>query len=320
MRASTAELAFEGVPTKGFLRLTLLLPLAVFLLIGLGGLVNSTGSGLSVPDWPTTYGRHLFLYPLSEWKGGILYEHSHRLLAAVVGFLTFAAVLWSWLGITHPRYRWLRWGAAVAFLLVVLQGILGGLTVLLRLPTAVSVSHAMLAQSFFAVTLLLALGARPGWYEAPAVGSLAVLERASRIATIVWVMTFVQILAGALTRHTYSALAIPDFPLVFGGLFPSVLNDQVLLHYVHRVVGFALVAAVLWQAVVLWKLPVLRGWIVGSLVLVLLQILLGGWIVWSFRAVVPTTLHGIGGTALWAVQCIMAFQLWRWRRLQRPQP
>ncbi len=316
MHATVAELTLEGIPTKGFLRLTLLLSLATFLLIGLGGLVNSTGSGLSVPDWPTTYGRHLFLYPLSEWKGGILYEHSHRLVAAVVGFLAFAAVLWSWIGITHPRYRWLRWATAAAFLLVVAQGILGGLTVLLRLPTAISVSHAMLAQSFFAVTLLLALGARPGWYEVPAVGSSKVLERASRVATVVWALTFLQILAGALTRHTYSALAIPDFPLVFGGVFPSVLNDQVLVHYVHRVLGFALAAAVVWQVRVLWKLPPMRGWVVGALGLVLLQILLGGWIVWSFRAVAPTTLHVIGGTALWAVQCVMAFQLWRWRKLQ----
>ncbi len=305
---------------RGLQRLSVLLAGATFCLIALGGLVNSTGSGLSVPDWPTTYGRHLFLYPPSEWRGGILYEHSHRLVATGVGFLAFVHVLWTWLGVREERYRWLRWVSLVAFLLVVLQGILGGLTVLLRLPTAVSASHAMVAQTFFATTLLLVLGFRPQWYEVPLLAEER-LQRLVRGAAVVWGMTLLQIFFGALTRHTYSALAIPDFPLVFGGVIPpsSAWNGQVLVHYVHRVLGFVLAVLVVWQGWRVLRIGVaeLRVWAVAGIVLVVLQILLGGWLVWSYRAVVPTTLHVVGGTALWAVNTVVFLQLWRWQWLSK---
>jgi len=309
--------AASAGPGRGLQRLSLALVLLTFFLIGLGGLVNSTGSGLSVPDWPTTYGRHLFLYPPSQWRGGILYEHTHRLVAALVGFLAFGSVLWSWLGLRQKPYLWLRTVALVAFLLVVLQGILGGLTVLLRLPTAVSASHAMVAQLFFACTLLMNLGMRPTWYALPEALESARLRRWALRAAIVWGVTVVQLFLGALTRHTYSALAIPDFPLAFGGIFPpaELLNGQVLVHYLHRLVGFLLAVLMLWQGWQLWRYraPFVWAWAVGGMVLVLVQIVVGGWLVWSFRAVFPTTLHVVMGTAVWGINTVVFFQLWRWR-------
>ena len=102
------------------------------LLIAAGGMVTSTGSGLSVPDWPTTYGWNMFTFPLSKWVGGIRYEHSHRLIASTVGFLTIILAVWTWR--VEPRAL----GAALGFAAlgaVILQGLLGGLTVLL-LPAA----------------------------------------------------------------------------------------------------------------------------------------------------------------------------------------
>ena len=108
-------------------------------------MVTSTGSGLSVPDWPTTYGSNMFTFPLSKWVGGIRYEHSHRLIASAVGFLTIILAGWTWR--VEPR-RWVRWLAVACLGAVVLQGLLGGLTVLLRLPPAVSIGHAGLAQIF----------------------------------------------------------------------------------------------------------------------------------------------------------------------------
>ncbi len=315
--------AVQPLPlSRGLVWLSTALAVLTFVLIGLGGLVNSTGSGLSVPDWPTTYGRHLLLYPISEWRGGILYEHTHRLVAALVGFLSFVQVLWIWLAVRQEHYLWLRAVSLIAFLLVVVQGALGGLTVLLRLPTAVSAAHAMVAQTFFALTLWLALGSRESWYQLPRI-SPAVLNGQYRFAVVVSAVTFFQILFGALTRHTYSALAIPDFPLVFGGLFPpsTALNTQVLLHYIHRVLGFVLVGLMVWQGWRLWRsIADLRWWGGAGAIVAVGQILLGGWVVWSVRSVLPTTFHGIVGTALWAVNVAIMLQLWRWRCLIQRAP
>src|SRR3954469_8912730 len=105
------------------------------LLLLAGSLVTSTGSGLSVPDWPTTYGWNMFTFPPSKWVGGILYEHGHRLIASTVGFLTI--LLAAGLGRADPR-RWVRHLGAAALGSVVLQGVLGGITVLFFLPAAIS--------------------------------------------------------------------------------------------------------------------------------------------------------------------------------------
>src|SRR5437870_13101127 len=111
------------------------------LLIAAGGMVTSTDAGLSVPDWPTTYGQNMFTFPLSKMVGGIRYEHSHRLIASTVGFLTIILAIWTWR--VEPR-RWVRRLGFAALGAVILQGLLGGITVLLFLPPAVSIGHAAL--------------------------------------------------------------------------------------------------------------------------------------------------------------------------------
>ena len=75
-------------------RYTRLVAAATLLLVAAGGMVTSTNSGLSVPDWPTTYGRQMFAFPLSGMVGGIFYEHGHRLIASTVGMLTIGLVVW----------------------------------------------------------------------------------------------------------------------------------------------------------------------------------------------------------------------------------
>src|ERR1700759_5069910 len=107
---------------------------ATILLLLAGSLVTSTGSGLSVPDWPTTYGWNMFTFPPSEWVGGVFYEHGHRLIASTVRFLTI--ILAGWLWRSEPR-RWLKWLGVAALGAVVAQGVLGGLTVLFFLPAAI---------------------------------------------------------------------------------------------------------------------------------------------------------------------------------------
>ena len=134
-------------------RLAVVLGCATFPLLFIGGLVTSKGAGLAVPDWPTTFGYNMFLYPWSAMIGNILYEHSHRLVAACVGLLTTALAVALWFG---ERRTWLRWLGVTALLVVIAQGVLGGLRVVL-LQSTLAILHACLAQAFFALTVGLAL-------------------------------------------------------------------------------------------------------------------------------------------------------------------
>ena len=166
---------------------------ATFLLIIAGALVVGNEAGLSVPDWPLSYGT--WMPPM---EGGIFYEHGHRMVATFAGLLTtvLAAGLW-W---KEPR-RWVRRVGLAALLAVLVQGLLGGITVLYLLPTPVSVGHACLAQIFFCLTLSLALFTSPGW------GSPTEPLRDDRVpafrhlAAATTVAVFLQLLLGAALRH-----------------------------------------------------------------------------------------------------------------------
>ena len=115
----------------------------------MGGLVKSHESGLSVPDWPNTYGEFMFSFPYSKWVGGIFYEHLHRLFASFVGFLILILSFWVW---KVESRIWLKKLGFAALFTVVLQGLLGGLTVIFLLPTLISMAHGILAQTFFCIT------------------------------------------------------------------------------------------------------------------------------------------------------------------------
>src|SRR5207245_6456480 len=144
-------------PSRGIHRLAVATAASTFVLLFVGGLVTSTGSALAVPDWPLSFGQ---VFP--PMVGGVLFEHGHRLVAACVGLLTVTlmVLLSQW----EPR-AWVRWLARGAVLAVLLQGTLGGVTVLFRLPLAVSVTHACLAQAFLCLVMALAVCTAPGWQE-----------------------------------------------------------------------------------------------------------------------------------------------------------
>ena len=172
-------------------RLALTTVATTFVLILFGGLVTNTGSALAVPDWPTTFGHNMFLYPWSQMVGGIFYEHSHRLLGSLVGLLTLAlaAALWREGG----RLRWLGLLAVAA---VVAQGVLGGLRVVL-LKETLAIVHGCLAQAFFALAVALALltSAR---HREPARD----VDPALRTLTLVAAgLVYLQIVFGALITH-----------------------------------------------------------------------------------------------------------------------
>src|SRR6185295_13612506 len=139
--------------------LAVLTACATFPLIFMGGLVTSHGAGMSVPDWPNSYGYNMFLFPPRLWIGGILYEHTHRLMGTLVGMFSIALAIWAWRVETR---RWVRWLAVSTLLAVILQGVLGGLRVIL-VKLDLAVVHACVAQAFFCLSVLVAVVTSRWW-------------------------------------------------------------------------------------------------------------------------------------------------------------
>src|SRR6266566_3461278 len=132
---------------------------ATLLLICSGGMVTSKGVGLAVPDWPTTFGYNMFLFPVSKWIGGVLFEHTHRLIASTVGFLTIILALWLWRVEDRSAVKTL---GLIAVAGVILQGILGGLRVTM-LKDQIGIFHACLAQAFLGLIVLIAIVTANFW-------------------------------------------------------------------------------------------------------------------------------------------------------------
>jgi cytochrome c oxidase assembly protein subunit 15 len=277
----------------GLHRFAVAVALSTLCLIAAGGLVTSTESGLSVPDWPTTYGQNPFTFPVSKWVGGIRYEHSHRLIASAVGVLTI--LLAAWLARRETR-AWVRRLGYLAVAVVVAQGVLGGLTVLFLLPTAISVAHALLAQTFFCLTVTLAVVTSPRWRDAEPDSSSPV----SRAAAAAVGLIFLQLLVGAVMRHTKAGLAIPDFPLAFGRVVPPMASFAVAIHFIHRVVALAVAAAIFWcvARASASERPGLRRTSFALAGLVLFQIGLGALTVLSKKDVLVATAHVVSGALL----------------------
>ena len=166
---------------------------STWVLIWAGGLVTSTGSGLSVPDWPLSYG--MLMPPM---VGGILYEHGHRMVATSVGMLTTVLAIWLWR--SEPR-QWVRRLGVAALAMVITQGVLGGITVIFLLPTPISVTHATLAQTFFCVVVLLAFATSREWKTAASMTDRGRLSLRT-VALIATGTIYLQLILGATVRHT----------------------------------------------------------------------------------------------------------------------
>jgi protoheme IX farnesyltransferase len=277
---------------------TLLTAAAGLFLIVAGGLVTSTGSGLAVPDWPLSYGQ---VFP--PMVGGIFYEHGHRMVATVVGLLTLVQAVWLWRSASTKALRWLGVASLVA---VIVQGTLGGLTVLFLLPVPVSAGHAVLGQTFFCLLVTIALLGSKSWRESPRIGeartALPLLAAGTTLAI------YLQLALGALVRHTNSALAIPDFPLSFGQWIPPVFTPQVAIQFAHRVWGSCVgVLALITAAVVFVRHREARLRIPAGLLAVgaAVQITLGAYTVWTGRSVAVATAHVAVGAALLATALVL---------------
>ena len=184
---------------------------ATFLLIVIGGIVTSTDSGLAVPDWPTTFGYNMFLYPLSEMVGGILYEHSHRLMGSLVGILTIALLV---LILAKDSRKWLKWLGLAALIAVIVQGVLGGLRVT-QINRNFAIVHACLAQAFFALLCGIAWFTSRDWRQNISTATGETARKLRRLSLMTTCFIYMQLIFGAILRHTGSRL---DAHLLFAFL------------------------------------------------------------------------------------------------------
>ena len=305
-------------------RFAIITSIAAFFLIIAGGLVTSTGSGLSVPDWPLSFGK--LMPPMT---GGVFYEHGHRVVATLVGILT--VILAFWLMRVEAR-RWVKVLGFATLGAVIVQGVLGGLTVLLRLPVAVSVAHAALAQSVFCCTVVLALATSPAWQTHVATG-ISVRTQTQRYTIITAALIFIQLIFGALMRHSGAGMAIPDFPLAYGTLIPPMDNAgiaainaaretiglspvtafQVEIHFLHRV-GAVLVflAAIATTVHVLWSYPSegrVREPAIVLMLLIVFQIVIGALTIWTGKGVEVSTIHVATGALIFATSVVLSVRV-----------
>jgi cytochrome c oxidase assembly protein subunit 15 len=289
---------------------------ATFLLIGLGGLVTSHEAGMSVPDWPTTYGYNMFVFPLDKWIGGIFYEHSHRLLASGVGLLTTILAIWLW---AKDARKWLHWLGIAAFLLVIVQGILGGLRVRWSLDW-LGVPHGAVGQTFLVLTTAIALFTSRWWKNSATEKQISVPRGLRSHVFGLTVLIFIQLLIAATMRHQHAGLAISDFPLAHGKIWPATSPEAIADYNAHRPSGYVgkpitafqvnlqmihrLVAYLIFLGVAV--LPFLARKKMGGadwlakfswfwLALLSIQIALGAWTVLSNKAADVTTLHVMVG-------------------------
>jgi heme A synthase len=273
-------------------------------LLLLGSVVHATESSLACPDWPTCFGSYM---PVME--GGVFWEHIHRLWA---GGLILMFALGTWFAFREDASRGVKTAAVGGIVLLLVQAVFGGLTVIMRLPDAISTSHLSMALAFLALTTVLAIVTSPRRAgRRPLAGPV---RRDLRIwGTSASVLVFAQSVLGGLVRHTDAGMACPDFPTCGGEWIPRITNYLVGLQFAHRVVGVVATVAVVMLA---WKIlgdPIerrLRSLALSAVALVLVQMTLGIVSVLSLLAVVPVSLHTLGAAALLCV--LVALAAWGW--------
>jgi cytochrome c oxidase assembly protein subunit 15 len=285
------------------------------ILIFAGGLVTSTESGLSVPDWPNTYGYFMFFFPLEKMVGGIRYEHTHRLIASTVGFLIVVLALWLWRSETRA---WVRRLGYIALAAVITQGILGGITVLWYLPDPISIAHASLAQIVFCLTMTIALVTSSGWKRAYATNGPAPDDRIlQRVAAITTGLIYLQIIVGATMRHTGAGLAIPDFPLMFGQLIPPHWDPKIAIHFAHRVGAVIVSLAILATTGHVFyhhrTRRELRRPSILLLALLATQVTLGALTVLSHKEFIINSLHVVTGASVLVTSLVLTLRAHRAR-------
>lgn len=267
-------------------------------LIYAGAMVTSTGSGLAVPDWPLSYG--MLMPPM---VGGIFYEHGHRMVAATVGFLVVIQAIW--LQRSEPK-RFVKKLGWLSLAAVIVQGLLGGLTVIFFLPKPISISHALLAEIFFCINVSIAFFTSRSFERLRERRASAADHR--RVTRTLVAMVFLQVFLGAWMRHLGAGLAIPDFPLSFGGLVPPFDSVGIVANYAHRIGALAVVVMAIVTGVKIHRGGdrALRSIWWPLMGLLVVQVGLGASTIWSGKSPIVTSFHVMTGAATLAVTLILA--------------
>ena len=283
---------------RGLHRFAIFTAAVTLLLIVAGALVTSHDAGLSVPDWPTSFGS---IYKMPHMVGGILYEHSHRMVAEFVGLLTIILAIWTW---RVEKRRWLRWLGVAALGTVIAQGILGGITVLHFLPPAVSSAHAALAQTFFCIAVAIAVFTGRRWVDEQPRVELDIRRPSLFTLTLLSIFVlYVQLILGAMFRHNGL------------GWWPHVVHAGV----VAIVLSWTAIRAIsVYPHIEAVKRPAIMmlGLMVAQLCLGFLAFITR--VMWGHDAaqpelpmVIATVIHVAVGALLLATTVVLAIQVWR---------
>lgn len=274
----------------------------VFVLVTLGAFTTSIGAGMAFPDWPLSNGSinpHGWLEDLSMFA-----EHSHRLTGSVMGLITLTLAIWLWRREDRPWLRQLGWWALA---IVILQGLIGGQRVKLNaiavpgfqmsLGEMLRIPHGILAQVYICVLIAIAVACTKSWIERPAPIGAAV----RRLGIAGCVLLFIQLTVAAIMRHNAAGLAIPTFPYstVDHHWLPADWNFRVAIHFAHRAMAVVLALALTGLAFAVRRDRAstlgMRAAASALMSLVVLQILLGAQIIWTFRRAEMTTSHVVVG-------------------------
>ena len=311
------------------------------LLICSGGMVTSKNVGLAVPDWPTTFGYNMFLFPVSKWVGGILFEHTHRLMGSVVGFLTIILAVWLWL--SEDR-QWVRNLGVIALGGVILQGILGGLRVTM-MKDEIGIFHACIAQAFLGLLVVIALVTTNFWRTLTSQRTDAQeFAPIKTLAIAITIAIYVQLALGATMRHQHRDLAILDFPTANGAWIPDTsatalakinvwrdargLSDvtafQVWLQMAHRFLALVIGIALIAFCVRVWRdsprFGALKRLSIFWVALVACQIALGAWTIWSNKAADVATAHVALGAVMLSFGVSISSICWRISQIALGRP
>ena len=271
---------------------------ATFLLIIAGALVTSNDAGLSVPDWPTSFGS---FYKIPRMVGGVRFEHTHRMIAESIGLLTIVIAIWTW---RADRRRWMKYLGIGALGTLIAQGVLGGLTVLFFLPPSISTAHAAVAQTFFCIAVCIALFTGRQWVEEVPRVELDMRRPSLQTLTLLSIfILYVQLILGAMFRHHGL------------GWWPHVANAIVVAF----VLSWTAIRALSQYA----KIDDVRRPAITLLSLLIAQLCLGFLafltrVAWGKDAVQPelpmvisTVAHVAMGALILATAVVLAIQVWR---------
>ena len=279
-------------------RIAVFIAVVTFFVIVAGALVTSEDAGLSVPDWPTSYGHLLKLPP---WVGGIVFEHSHRMIAWFTGMCTIVIAFWTWF---VDRRRWMKYLAFGALGTIIAQGILGGMTVLHFLPPAISTAHAAVGQTFFCIAVAIAIFTGRRWVEE--VPQPVADHGHPKLIVLCWysiLILYIQLIFGGMFRHHGMSWA----PHVINALSVSLILTWTA---VRATTQFSKIDAIRRPAVLLFFLLVIQLFL-GFAAFYTKVVHVPGISPDDFYMVLSTVSHVAMGALLLATTVVLTLHTWR---------